>query len=96
MTHYLLTDAYGIPEKAGGNQPIAMNPYIELATHPVATNCNTCHRRAGWPTGNTAGTASYQNPDCPNTLATLTVNSTCLKPLTLTDFQWIIPDRANK
>lgn len=93
-SHYLLTDAYGIPEKTGGNQPIAMNPYIELAIHPVATNCNTCHSRAGWPKGKTAGTASYQNPDCPDTLATLTANSACLKPLTLTDFQWIIPDRA--
>lgn len=92
--HYLLTDAYGIPVKPGGNQPIAMNPYIELAIHPVATNCNTCHMRAGWPTGTTAGKASYQNPDCPDTLATLTPNSACLKPLTLTDFQWIIPDRA--
>ena len=92
--HYLLVDSYGIPAKPRGNQPVAMNPYIELAIHPVATNCNNCHMRAGWPTGKQAGHASYQNPDCPDLLATLNPNSVCLKPLTLTDFQWIIPDRA--
>lgn len=92
--HYLLVDSYGIPETSGGKQPVAMNPYIELAIHPVATNCNTCHSRAGWPTGNKAGFASYQNPDCPNLLETLTPDSACLRLLTLTDFQWIIPDRA--
>lgn len=94
--HYLLVDAYGITEKPSGNQPVASNPYIELVTHPVSTNCNTCHMRAGWPMGNSANQASYQNPDCPNLLATLTPNSLCLKSLTLTDFQWTIPDRAIK
>jgi len=92
--HYLLVDAYGIPEKQGGDQPVASNPYIELVTHPVSTNCNNCHMRAGWPAGSQKGQASYQNPDCPDLLATLTPNSSCLKPLTLTDFQWTIPDRA--
>ena len=93
--HYLLVDAYGIPDKAGG-QPVAMNPYIELAIHPVGTNCNNCHNRAGWPTGQNAGQASYQNPDCPNSLQTLSPSSKCLAALTLSDFQWIIPDRALK
>jgi hypothetical protein len=92
--HYLMTDSYGIPATPGGDQPVAMNPYIELVIHPVGTNCNNCHNRAGWPQGQGAGQASYQNPDCPNSLATLTPQSACLKPLTLTDFQWIIPDRA--
>lgn len=96
-THYLLTDAYGIPDKQSNEQPVAMNPYIELAIHPVATNCNNCHARAGWPTkAKVPGgpSASYQNKDCPDLLATLTPETPCLKPLTLTDFQWIIPDRA--
>jgi len=95
--HYLLTDSYGIPEKGSSEQPVAMNPFIELAIHPVATNCNNCHARAGWPTtAKTPGgpTASYQNKDCPDLLATLTPATPCLAPLTLTDFQWIIPDRA--
>ncbi|MGZ5010083.1 MAG: hypothetical protein ACXV74_03870 [Methylobacter sp.] len=94
--HYLLVDSYGISEKPNGDQPVAMNPYIELVIHPVATNCNNCHVRAGWPTGNNAGQASYQNPDCTQLLATLTPDSMCLKKLTLTDFQWTIPDRAVK
>jgi hypothetical protein len=97
--HYLLVDSYGIPDKANGDQPVAMNPYIELVIHPVATNCNNCHIRAGWPLSPLnknpeIGKASYQNPDCPQALATLTPGSECLKPLTLTDFQWTIPDRA--
>jgi hypothetical protein len=94
--HYLLVDSYGIPETPGGNQPVATNPYIELAIHPVATNCNTCHMRAGWPRGPAAGQASSQNPDCPLLLATLNPDSACLESLTLTDFQWIIVDRAIK
>ncbi|MGZ5577042.1 MAG: hypothetical protein ACXWEV_09180, partial [Methylobacter sp.] len=94
--HYLLVDSYGISEKPNGDQPVAMNPYIELVIHPVATNCNNCHVRAGWPTGNNAGQASYQNPDCTQLLATLTPDSMCLKKLTLTDFQWTISDRAVK
>jgi hypothetical protein len=73
-----------------------MNPYIELASHPVGTNCNNCHNRAGWPTGKNAGQASYQNPDCSNPLQTLSPSSKCLAALTLSDFQWIIPDRALK
>jgi hypothetical protein len=93
--HYLLVDSYGIPDKSG-DQPVATNPYIELVIHPVGTNCNNCHNRAGWPSGKNAGQASYQNPDCPNSLQTLSPSSSCLAPLTLSDFQWIIPDRAIK
>ncbi|ARN83040.1 hypothetical protein [Methylocystis bryophila] len=96
--HYLLVDSYGVPVRPGGAQPVAMNPYIELAIHPVATNCNNCHNRAGWPNSQAAHKlppfASYQNADCPDPLETLNPDSKCLKPLTLTDFQWIIPDRA--
>ncbi len=75
-----------------------MNPYIELAIHPVATNCNNCHNRAGWPNKKAAHEvapyAEYFMADCPDPLQTLNPDSKCLKPLTLTDFQWIIPDRA--
>lgn len=96
--HYLLTQAYGIPEKDNPELlPVATNPYIELVTHPVATSCYTCHANAGWPSSfqaMTPGVASYQNPACPNLRASLNPKSSCLAPLTLTDFQWIIPDRA--
>ena len=93
--HYLLVDAYGIPDQPHGDVlPVATNPYIELVIHPVGTDCNNCHMRAGWPTGPNSGQASYQNPDCPDSLAKLTPNSACLQALTRSDFQWIIPDRA--
>ena len=96
--HYLLTEAYGIPEKGNPDLlPVATNPYIELVTHPVGTSCYTCHANAGWPSSfkaMTPGVASYQNPQCPNLRASLNPKSSCLAPFTLTDFQWIIPDRA--
>ncbi len=92
--HYLLTDAYAVPANPDGKLDIAVNPYIEGVIHPIATNCRNCHVRAGWPTGKVAGTASYQNPDCPGLLDDLTPSSECLKGLTLTDYLWIIPDRA--
>lgn len=92
--HYLLTDSYAVPANADGKVDIAVNPYIEGVIHPIATSCRNCHVRAGWPTGKTAGTASYQNPDCPGLLDDLTPESECLKGLTLTDYLWIIPDRA--
>lgn len=96
--HYLLTEAYGIPEKGNPQQlPVATNPYIELVTHPVGTSCYTCHARAGWPSSFqalTPGRTSYQNQGCPDLRASLNPKSSCLAPFTLTDFQWIIPDRA--
>lgn len=96
--HYLLTEAYGIPEKGNPQQlPVATNPYIELVTHPVGTNCYTCHARAGWPSSFQAmqpGFTSYQNLGCTDLRAPLNPKSKCLAPYTLTDFQWIISDRA--
>jgi hypothetical protein len=95
--HYLLVDAYGSPVLAGAppvSQPVATNPYIELASHPIATNCNNCHNRAGWPHGPNADESNYQGLVCPDLLATLSPESDCVKNLTLTDFQWIITDRA--
>lgn len=96
--HYLLTEAYGIPEKDNPKQlPVATNPYIELVSHPVGTSCYTCHARAGWPASETAmskGVTSYQNPGCPDLRAPLNPKSSCLTPFTLTDMQWILPDRA--
>jgi hypothetical protein len=89
-THYKLVDAYGIPQKANPTElPVGMNPYIELVIHPVATNCNNCHRRAG-------EDSRYQSLQCPDMLGILHADSPCLKKLLLTDFQWIIPDRAKK
>ncbi|WP_135077505.1 hypothetical protein [Terasakiella sp. SH-1] len=97
--HYELVDAYDVTPPKGQDMPVAMNPYIELVIHPVATNCQNCHIRAGWPISpigkpKEKGKASYQNPDCDNMLAHLTPESGCLAPLTLTDYQWTIPDRA--
>jgi hypothetical protein len=93
--HYLLTEAYGIPEKNNPQQlPVATNPYIELVTHPVGTSCYTCHARAGWPVGASPNGTSYQNAACPDLRASLNPKSSCLSSFTLTDFQWIIPDRA--
>lgn len=92
--HYKLIDSYGIPEKLGGDLPVAMNPYIELAVHPVATNCQNCHRRAGWPMGSDAGTTSYQNSKCASLVEDLKSDNPCFDGVLLTDFQWLIPDHA--
>lgn len=93
LDNYNMVDGYGIPDKITGNLPIGMNPYIELVSHPIATNCNNCHIRAGFPEGSTAGTASYQNPDCKYLLQKMDPATTsCLKSYLLTDFQWVIPD----
>lgn len=96
--HYLITDSYDVPANSQGELDIAFNPYIEGVTHPVATSCRNCHVRAGWPTApdHGIGTASYQNPDCPELLADISYETECLKPLTHTDYLWIIPDRAIK
>ena len=56
--------------------PVSMNPYIEPVIHPLGTNCQNCHRRAGAvsqapKTGEYAagvGRANYQNAQCPNLL----------------------------
>jgi hypothetical protein len=94
--HYLMTDSYAVPPNDNGEMDIAVNPYIEGVTHPVATSCRNCHVRAGWPTAkdHRAGTASYQNPDCPKLLAYITPETSCLKALSHSDYLWIIPDRA--
>ncbi|CAM4055693.1 hypothetical protein [Pseudoalteromonas byunsanensis] len=57
--------------------PVAMNPYIEPVIHPLGTNCQNCHRRAGivntppnqgeYSAG--VGRANYQNAQCPSLLA---------------------------
>lgn len=95
--HYLLVDAYGIPDPKGSERlPVATNPYIELVTHPMGTDCNNCHFRSGWPTFSHGGTAGYQNPTCPDLLQKFTPNplNACFAQITRSDFQWIIPDRA--
>lgn len=94
--HYLLTDSYAVPPNDKGEMDIAVNPYIEGVIHPIRTSCRNCHVRAGWPTAkdHRAGTASYQNPDCPELLGYITQETACLKTLTHSDYLWIIPDRA--
>ena len=94
--HYLMTASYDVPPNDKGEMDIAVNPYIEGVTHPVAVSCRNCHVRAGWPTAKDfrAGTASYQNPDCPELLADINHETPCLKSLSHSDYLWIIPDRA--
>ena len=87
--HYLLTDAYAVPP-VNGQWAKAVNPYIEGVIHPIATNCRNCHVRAGWP----QNLSSYQNADCPELLQALSPSSACLNGITLSDYLWIIPDRA--
>ncbi len=87
--HYLLTDSYAVPAVKGQVKK-AVNPYIEGVIHPTATSCRNCHVRAGWPQNK----ASYQNAACPDLLADLTPQSKCLQGITLSDYLWIIPDRA--
>lgn len=95
--NYKLTTAYGLPDAANQLEP-SFNPYIELVIHPVATNCNNCHARAGFPTGPnlTLDVASYQNEGCENLLSYLNPNTEpCLADHLLTDFSWVLPDLAN-
>lgn len=94
--HYLLTDSYRIPAPSNSTSlPVAMNPYIELDLHPERTNCQNCHVRAGWPrSADATPGASYENPNCRDALMLLNPGDDCFKGLMLTEFQWIIPDRA--
>lgn len=62
--------------EAIGMLPVAMNPYIEPVIHPLGTNCQNCHRRAGAPSEfpkageykQGVGRSNYQNSQCPNLL----------------------------
>lgn len=93
--HYKLVDGYGITSPNSTSLPVGMNPYIELVIHPVATNCNNCHIRAGWPEGKIGDSASYQNPACLSLLQKFSTSSTpCLQKILLTDFQWYLSDDA--
>ena len=76
--HYLLVDGYGIAGTCStpSNCRVATNPYIELVSHRIGTDCNNCHMRAGWPQ------ARYQGTVCPDLLEKLTPDSDCLKTLT--------------
>jgi hypothetical protein len=56
--------------------PVSANVYIEPVIHPLGTDCQNCHRRAGYPskgcaTGEYAGgcgRADYQTAQCANLL----------------------------
>jgi hypothetical protein len=87
--HYLLNSEYGVTVRAGGSElPITYNPYIELASHPVVTNCRNCHIRAAWPNG------SYMQSPGPGALDNIQLSDPIFKGLLRTDFLWTIPDRA--
>lgn len=91
--HYLLTTAYGISVKPAGDQlPVSFNPYIELASHPIQTNCRNCHVRAAWPSGSYLALPVPPNPD---STFNIMYGNTIFKDLLRSDFLWTIPDRAN-
>ncbi|MDJ0930534.1 MAG: hypothetical protein QNJ43_06495 [Breoghania sp.] len=97
--HYLLTEADIYQPDAQGRLAKAVTPYIEGVIHPTRTSCRNCHVRAGYP-GNSGkgpadGTTGYSNPNCPDLLAVLRKGDDCFKGVTLSDFAWIIPDRAH-
>ncbi|OCW57895.1 hypothetical protein AWJ14_03645 [Hoeflea olei] len=86
---YLMTEAYAYEPVAQGDLPKSVNPYIEGVTHPIATSCRNCHVRGG------IGKTGYQTPECYGLLTPLTPESSCFTGALLTDYTWIIPDRAN-
>lgn len=90
--HYDMVQAYGVPV-VNNSLERGTNPYIELVSHPMNTNCNNCHIRAGYPSaGFMANGASYQNSGCKYLLEKLYPTTQCLTYYTRTDFQWIIAD----
>lgn len=95
---YLLTEANTYKGNADGQLAKAVNPYIEGVIHPIRTNCRNCHVRAGYPGGGDGkpadGTTGYSNANCPDLLAALTPENSCFIGVSLSDFAWIIPDRA--
>lgn len=56
--------------------PVSVNVYIEPVIHPIGTDCQNCHRRAGYPDAGCAageypggcGRANYQTAQCPDLL----------------------------
>lgn len=90
--HYLMTADYGIPLKPGGKElPVVYNPYIELASHPIKTNCRNCHIRAAWPNG------SYLKlpvPPNPNATAVISLDNPIYDKQMRVDFLWSIPGHA--
>jgi hypothetical protein len=112
--NYLLTTTYGTAQQTThhnyyappGTQcavwPVAYNPYIELASHPITTNCMNCHHRAAWPPR-----ASFERPDenqtssylqtntpNPNALEVYQWTSPVFNGLLILDSMWAISDRA--
>ncbi|MFP2931934.1 hypothetical protein ACLESO_43560 [Pyxidicoccus sp. 3LG] len=96
--NYLMVSEYGIPYLGAPSQlPAHFNPYIELVSHPVQTNCRNCHQRAAWPRGGLGMTpfAQYQlSSDDPGLLTLLKPQDPIFQSLLLLDFQWALSDRA--
>jgi hypothetical protein len=96
--NYLMVSEYGIPYLGAPTQlPAHFNPYIELVSHPVATNCRNCHRRAAWPRDGLGMSpyAQYQMPEGdPGLLTLLKPTDPILQGLLTLDFQWALSDRA--
>lgn len=90
--HYLLTSEYGITIEPNSDElPVIYNPYIELASHPIQTNCRNCHIRAAWPNGSYL---ALPVPPNPNTTADIQYDNNIFRNVLRTDFLWTIKDRA--
>ncbi|WP_163994971.1 hypothetical protein [Pyxidicoccus caerfyrddinensis] len=96
--NYLMVSEYGIPYLGAPSQlPAHFNPYIELVSHPVETNCRNCHQRAAWPRGGLgmSPSAQYQlSAGDPGLLTLLKPTDPIFQSLLLLDFQWALSDRA--
>lgn len=77
-----------------GMLPVSMNVYIEPVIHPLGTNCQNCHRRAGSINNSpekgeyTAGVgrSNYQNAQCPSLLGDYGMPAT--DPCMMTPWAW--------
>lgn len=88
--HYLMNLDDGVAPPPGSDQlQIVYNPYIELASHPVVTNCRNCHTRAAWPEG------QYMTKSGPGALVDIKPGNPTFQNQLRTNFLWTIPDRAN-
>ena len=100
-----------VPNMLGGTPHYAYNPYIELAfpeKNRINSNCQNCHIRAGYPelehgffVADMIG-EPIKFPTKPNAFYNalregyIGKEDSIFKELMRTDFNWAIPDRANR
>ncbi|CAA0094713.1 Uncharacterised protein [BD1-7 clade bacterium] len=91
-----------------GQLPVSMNVYIEPVIHPLGTNCQNCHRRAGIISAGAStpksyqqgiGATNYQTAQCPSLLAdynTAGADPCMNKPWVNNSNSWQSADVANQ